>query len=73
VTDEALQALLVETGHKHHEAYRASDGVDPEWAVESSGSSSCAILADSLSTSEPDTHVNTCGTGLPHASLSSRG
>ena len=32
MTDEELEALLVETGHKHHEAYRDSDGVDPEWA-----------------------------------------
>lgn len=32
MTDEELEALLVETGHRHHEAYRESDGVDPEWA-----------------------------------------
>lgn len=32
MTDEELQALLVETGRKHHEAYRDSDGADPEWA-----------------------------------------
>ena len=32
MTDEEIEALLVETGHKHHQAYRNSDGVDPEWA-----------------------------------------
>jgi NAD(P)H-hydrate epimerase len=33
MTDEELAALLVETGDKHHQAYSASDGVDPEWAL----------------------------------------
>ena len=32
MTDDELAALLVETGHKHHEAYQESDGADPEWA-----------------------------------------
>jgi hypothetical protein len=31
--DEAeLADLLTETGHQHHAAYEASDGIDPEWA-----------------------------------------
>jgi len=33
MTDEELHALLLETGHKHHEAYAESDGADPEWAL----------------------------------------
>jgi NAD(P)H-hydrate epimerase len=33
MTDDEFQALLVETGHRHHEAYAESDGVDPEWAL----------------------------------------
>lgn len=32
--DEAgLAALLEETGRRHHAAFAASDGVDPEWAT----------------------------------------
>ena len=27
-----LAGLLVETGRAHHDAYGATDGVDPEWA-----------------------------------------
>ena len=26
-----LTDLLAETGHRHHEAFLATDGVDPEW------------------------------------------
>ena len=33
ITPTELADLLVETGHRHHEAYRSSDGVDPEWAL----------------------------------------
>ncbi len=33
MSEEELAALFVETGHRHHEAYLASDGVDPEWAM----------------------------------------
>ena len=33
MTDEELVAILVETGHKHHQAYQESDGVDPGWAL----------------------------------------
>jgi hypothetical protein len=33
MTDEELEAILVETGHKHHEAYLESDGADPDWAL----------------------------------------
>ena len=33
MTDEELQALLIETGHHHHEAYAESDGADPDWAL----------------------------------------
>ena len=32
MTDEQIEALLVEAGQKHHQAYSSSDGVDPEWA-----------------------------------------
>jgi NAD(P)H-hydrate epimerase len=32
MTDGELAALLVETGHRHHQAYLEADGVDPEWA-----------------------------------------
>ena len=28
-----VRALLVETGHAHHEAYLETDGVDPEWPL----------------------------------------
>ncbi len=28
-----LAELLRETAHRHHAAYSASDGVDPEWAM----------------------------------------
>ena len=30
MTEDELAALFVETGHRHHEAYLESDGVDPE-------------------------------------------
>ena len=33
MTDEELEALFVETGHKHHQAYHETDGIDPEWAL----------------------------------------
>lgn len=33
MTNEELKALLLETGHKHHEAYAESDGADPDWAL----------------------------------------
>jgi len=33
MTDAELETLLVETGHKHHEAYAESDGADPDWAL----------------------------------------
>jgi hypothetical protein len=32
MSEQELAELLVETGHAHHAAYAASDGVDPEWA-----------------------------------------
>ena len=32
-THEHLVALLVETGHAHHEAYIENDGADPEWPM----------------------------------------
>lgn len=32
ISKQELAELLVETGQAHHEAYRESDGVDPEWA-----------------------------------------
>ena len=32
MTDDELTALLLETGHRHHEAFLVSDGADPEWA-----------------------------------------
>lgn len=35
--------LIVSTGEKHHEAYRASDGVDPEWALWYAGYLQAAI------------------------------
>lgn len=28
-----IAALLVETGHAHHEAFRATDGADPDWPI----------------------------------------
>ncbi len=37
MTDEGrlsgLAALLVKTGHSHHEAFLATDGADPEWPL----------------------------------------
>ena len=33
MTDEELQALFVDTGHKHHQAYIESDGADAEWPL----------------------------------------
>ena len=33
MTDDELEALLVDTGSKHHQAYLESDGADPEWAA----------------------------------------
>lgn len=33
ITDAALADLFVEAGHRHHSAYAASDGVDPEWPI----------------------------------------
>lgn len=37
LTVESLAALIMKTGHKHHEAYISSDGIDPEWALWYSG------------------------------------
>jgi NAD(P)H-hydrate epimerase len=28
-----ITELLRRTGHAHHQAYRSTDGVDPEWAI----------------------------------------
>ena len=33
MTDEELTALLIETGHRHHQAYEETDGADPEWPL----------------------------------------
>ena len=33
MTDEEIEAILVETGHRHHQAYQESDGADPDWAL----------------------------------------
>lgn len=33
IGEKELSALFLETGMKHHHAYSASDGVDPEWAL----------------------------------------
>ena len=33
MTSAELETLLVETGHKHHQAYAESDGADPDWAL----------------------------------------
>lgn len=33
MTVEALAALLVETGHAHHQAFIETDGADPEWPI----------------------------------------
>ena len=30
---DALAALFEETGHAHHEAFAATDGADPDWAL----------------------------------------
>ena len=32
MSSDELEALLVETGQRHHEAYIEGDGADPEWA-----------------------------------------
>ena len=32
VTEDELAATLIETGRRHHQAFRESDGADPEWA-----------------------------------------
>jgi len=32
ISSQELAALLKETAEAHHEAYRDSDGFDPEWA-----------------------------------------
>ncbi len=37
ITVEELADLIKETGEHHHQAYEASDGVDPEWALWYSG------------------------------------
>ena len=33
ITTDELVELLKQTGHHHHQAYMASNGVDPEWAL----------------------------------------
>ena len=33
MTDQELQAILIEVGHRHHQAYQESDGADPDWAL----------------------------------------
>jgi NAD(P)H-hydrate epimerase len=33
VAAERLANLLAETGHRHHEAFAATDGGDPEWPL----------------------------------------
>ena len=33
MTNEELAGLLIETGQRHHQAYAASDGTDPEWPL----------------------------------------
>ncbi len=33
MTNEDLAALLLDTGHHHHQAFIESDGADPEWAL----------------------------------------
>ncbi len=37
VSAQDLAALLLEAGRAHHDAYRETDGVDPEWALWYSG------------------------------------
>jgi len=32
ISEQVLADLLIEVGQAHHEAYRESDGLDPEWA-----------------------------------------
>ena len=32
LTVEDLAGLIMKTGHSHHRAYIAADGIDPEWA-----------------------------------------
>jgi hypothetical protein len=32
INAKELAELLMETGHQHHAAYEASNGIDPEWA-----------------------------------------
>ncbi len=33
ISEKELAALFMETGKHHHAAYKAADGVDPEWAL----------------------------------------
>lgn len=33
ISEKELAAIFMETGKHHHEAYKASDGVEPEWAL----------------------------------------
>ena len=33
MTNEELAALLLDTGHHHHQAFIETDGGDPEWAL----------------------------------------
>lgn len=33
INEKELSELFLETGMNHHHAYKASDGVDPEWAL----------------------------------------
>lgn len=33
ISPEDLAALLQATGHHHHQSFRESDGIDPEWAL----------------------------------------
>jgi len=33
ISEKDLAALFMETGKHHHAAYKAADGVDPEWAL----------------------------------------
>lgn len=33
MTEAELAVLLEETGRRHHAAFAATDGVDPEWAL----------------------------------------
>lgn len=33
ITAAELADLLLEAGHRHHQAYAVTDGADPEWAL----------------------------------------